>query len=398
MIPGAGGRIVTLPLPGGLAPRTRDRHPSARRGSTHDADHPQRPGGRRRRGDRRDPRPGGRAGTRHAGPEVGRRDDLRPRRPPVRRRQQLRAAVFAIDTEDAEPSAGGPIEAKAINETIAAKLGIEPADVLINDLAVNPASGRAYLSVARGRGPDAEPAIVRVDASGAVEVLDLSDVRFARAELPNPPDPNAEERGRSLRSQAITDLVFTDGRLFVAGLSNEEFSSRLLAIPYPFEEGAKSASLEIYHGAHGRFETKSPIRTFIAAEVEGEPAILAAYTCTPLVKIPVADLKAGAHVKGTTIAELGNRNSPLDMVSYRKDDHDYLLVANSARGVMKVDATPAAEAESITAPVADTAGLTYDTLANLKGIVQLDRLDAERALMLVQDDSGSMDLKTIELP
>jgi peptide-methionine (R)-S-oxide reductase len=30
---------------------------------------------------------------------------------------------------------------------------------------------------------------------------------------------------------------------------------------------------------------------------------MAAYTCTPLVKIPVADLKAGAKVKGTTIAE-----------------------------------------------------------------------------------------------
>ena len=33
--------------------------------------------------------------------------------------------------------------------------------------------------------------------------------------------------------------------------------------------------------------------------------ILAAYTCTPLVKIPVSDLKPGAQVKGTTIADLG---------------------------------------------------------------------------------------------
>ncbi|RUL86186.1 hypothetical protein [Tautonia sociabilis] len=308
------------------------------------------------------------------------------------------AAVFAIATGDTSPTAGGPIEVAKINETIAAKLGTQPQEILINDLAVNPASSRAYLSVSRGRGPDAEPAIVRVDASGDVEVLDLSDVEFARAELPDAPDPNAQERGRSLRAQAITDLVFADGRLFVAGLSNEEFSSRLLAIPVPFEEGPQSASLEIYHGAHGRFETRSPIRTFVATQIEGEPYLMAAYTCTPLVKIPVADLKAGAHVKGTTVAELGNRNTPLDLVSYKKDNRELLLVANSARGVMKVDAGPASTIEGITSPVQDTAGLKYETIDNLQGVVQLDRLDAERALILVQQDSGAQDLRTIDLP
>ena len=50
--------------------------------------------------------------------------------------------------------------------------------------------------------------------------------------------------------------------------------------------------------------------------------MLAAYTCTPLVKLPVSELKAGAHVKGTTIAELGNRNRPLDMIVYQKDGKD----------------------------------------------------------------------------
>jgi len=307
-------------------------------------------------------------------------------------------AVFAIDTGDTEPTEAGPIELEGVNTTIAGLLGVEPRDVMINDLAVNPNSGRAYLSISRGRGPDAEPAIARVDASGDVEVLDLEDVRFAKAELPAVPDPSAERRGRSLRSQAITDLVFADNRLFVAGLSNEEFSSRLVALPYPFQPSAQSTSLEIYHGAHGRFETRSPIRTFLATKIESEPVILAAYTCTPLVKIPVADLKPGAHIRGTTLAELGNRNSPLDMVSYRKDGRDFILVANSNRGVMKVDANPAASIEGITSPVEDTAGLSYDTLRALQGVVQLDRLDEGHALLLVQTDEGSMDLRTIELP
>src|SRR5262249_40430527 len=154
------------------------------------------------------------------------------------------------------------------------------------------------------------------------------------------------KKGGSPRSQSITDLAYTDGRLFLAGLSNEEFSSRLLAIPFPFENSVDGAAVEIYHGSHGRFETPSPVRTVVAYQIHNEPYLLAAYTCTPLVKVPVAQLKAGAHVKGTTIAELGNRNNPLDMVVYQKGGKDYLLLANSSRGVMKITTDGAATAPS----------------------------------------------------
>ena len=40
-------------------------------------------------------------------------------------------------------------------------LGTNAKGIKITDLAVNPASGNAYLSVARGSGPDASPAILR---------------------------------------------------------------------------------------------------------------------------------------------------------------------------------------------------------------------------------------------
>ena len=149
---------------------------------------------------------------------------------------------------------------------------------------------------------------------------------------------------------SITDLAYVDGRVFLAGMSNEEFSSRLLAIPFPFSSEIDGASVEIYHGAHGRFETKTPIQTFVAYKIAGEPYLLASYQCTPLVKIPVSDLKPGAHVKGTTIAELGNRNRPLDMVVYKKDGKDYLLLNNSSRGVMKIPTEVPDRAASITQP------------------------------------------------
>jgi hypothetical protein len=172
----------------------------------------------------------------------------------------------------------------------------------------------------------------------------------------------------------------------------------LIAIPFPFSEGFDGAAIEIYHGSHGRFETKSPVRTFVPYRIGNDPYMLAAYTCTPLVKVPVSDLKAGSHVKGTTIAELGNRNRPLDMITYEKDGKSYLLLANSSRGVMKIPTEGAAEAQSITAPVENTKGMGYETIESLKGVVQMDKLDNSHAVILSQDRDGTINLSTVELP
>jgi len=236
------------------------------------------------------------------------------------------AAIFAIATGDKTPApTKGALNVEKIDEKIAAALGTTPKSVMLNDVVINPASGVAYISVARGTGPSAAPAIFRVDGTGKTELVSLENVPFAKATIPNP----ANGTGRSGRAEAITDLAFVGNKLYVAGLSNEEFSSRLLAIPFPFIESGDGTSLEIFHGAHGRLETKSPIRTFVPFAIKGEPYLMAAYTCTPLVKIPVGDLKPGAKIRGTTVAELGNMNKPLDMVVYQKDGKSYILMANS---------------------------------------------------------------------
>jgi hypothetical protein len=187
-----------------------------------------------------------------------------------------------------------------------------------------------------------------------------------------------------------------NGNVIVAGLSNEEFSSTLRSIPYPFSNASKGAGIEIFHGAHGRFETNAPVRTFVPYTIENKPHLLAAYTCTPLVKTPVSDLKPGAKVKGTTIAELGNRNKPLDMIVYKKDGKEYILMANSSRGVMKLPTEKLESYEPITART-EKQGVPYETIATLKGVTQLDKLDDANALMLM-DDSGSLDLRSVPLP
>ena len=84
--------------------------------------------------------------------------------------------------------------------------------------------------------------------------------------------------------------------------------------------------------------------------IGGEPSLVASYLCTPLVTLPVSSLKPGAHVRGKTIAEFGSRNRPLDMVVYKKGGQDFLLIANNARGVMKVPTATFASAKAINEP------------------------------------------------
>ncbi len=309
------------------------------------------------------------------------------------------AAVFAVDTGDRPNSpASGPLTVEGLGEKLGGLLGLEAKQVRVNDLAVNPLSGNAYLSVTRGQGADSQPVIVRVNRSGKIEELPLKDVKFAKATLPNPPGPEEKNRSGPLRLETITSLAHADGKVFVAGLSNEKFKSKLRAIPFPFTTADTGASIEIYHGAHGRFETESPVRTFVPYKIDNQEYLLAAYTCTPLVKIPVSDLKPGEKVKGTTVAELGNMNRPLDMIVYTKGGKDYILMANSARGVMKVTTENIGKAEGIVAKISGTAGQTYETIKGLKGVEQLAKLDAEHALILVKESNGALNLETIPLP
>ena len=207
------------------------------------------------------------------------------------------AAITAIATGDTKPASNAKqLQVEAINQKIAALLGASADQILINDLAVNPISRNAYLAVSRGRGADAVPALIRVKADGQPEVVSLDKVKFSRADLPDPPADAMVGQGNrqsNPRLEAITDIGFLDGRLFVAGLANEEFASTLRAIPFPFKTVASGTSVEIYHGAHGRFETRAPVRTFTTFKIGKEDHLLAAYTCTPLVQFPISELKSG---------------------------------------------------------------------------------------------------------
>jgi hypothetical protein len=217
--------------------------------------------------------------------------------------------------------------------------------------------------------------------------------------LPNAPAAAAAGQRGNPRMESVTDMAFVDGKLVIAGLSNEEFSSKLRTVAYPFASVEAGTSVEIYHGNHGQFETRSPVISFVPYTLENKPYLIAGYTCTPLVKFPVDSLKPGSKVMGTTIAELGNRNRPTDMVLYKKGGKDYLLIANTSRGVMKVATDGFAAAPGITARVtSETGGVGFEPIAALKGVEQLDLLDDARAIVLQRADGGALSLQAVALP
>jgi hypothetical protein len=313
------------------------------------------------------------------------------------------ATIYAIDTAESKANpANARHSVTDVTGKIAGLLGTSPDGIQIVDMAVNPETGTAYFSVGRGRGSDATPVLIRL-ISGKFEHFKLDQVAFSKAELPNAPADKVTGQGRrkaNKRLMSITDMAYIDNRVIVSGLSNEEFASNLRSFEFPFENSTAGASIEIFHGAHGRYETRSPVRTFVPFNIDGEPHVVAAYTCTPLVKFPVAQLTDGEKVRGTTIAELGNHNRPLDMIAYRKDGKDYLLMSNSARGVMKISTDKLDGKEGITKKVGGDglAGQNYDTVKSLKDIVQLDKLNDHYAVVLVQAEGKSANLETIPLP
>ena len=150
-----------------------------------------------------------------------------------------------------------------------------------------------------------------------------------------------------------------------------------------------------------RASSRLGLRTaMVAMNIDGVPSLLAGFTCTPLVRFPIAGLGKQEKSRGTTVAELGNRNMPLDLIAYRKGGEDYLLMSNNNRGVMKISTREIGREQGIVAPVSSeklTEGQAFEPVAGLAGTVQLDRLDEGRAVVIRQQE-GKLRLETVALP
>ncbi|MCY2963670.1 MAG: hypothetical protein NT069_08490 [Planctomycetota bacterium] len=311
------------------------------------------------------------------------------------------AAIFAVDTGDATPAKGAPQRnIDDLAEKLAGVAGLKT-PLAVNDLAVNPLTANIFLSLSSG--DDKAPALVRINQAGEIALVSLAKVPFLKATLPNPPEDKLVGEGpraRNLRNEAVTDIAYASGKVLVSGVSAAGTPSQIREFAFPFSENAIGTGVEIYHGAHGRMEDNATVRTFVAMNIDGVPSVLAGFTCTPLVRFPITAIESGSKTRGTTVAELGNRNMPLDMIAYKKGDENFLLMSNNNRGVMKISTKDIGRKEGITAPVPNeklTEGQAFETIKDLEGTVQLDRLSDDLAVVIVQKD-GKQSLRTVPLP
>lgn len=294
-----------------------------------------------------------------------------------------------------------PYNLTGLGTKLSAFLDADPFSISYHDLAVHPVTKAAFISLSIASEEGEQSKLVMVTPQAEINVIDAETLDYTSIELTEPADEEITFwREIPATSLSITDFEYDDGTLYVAGLSNGEFASTLRQVAYPFEDDAKTTSIEMFHTAHNQNETRAPIRAMAMTNIGGEKTMVAAYTCTPLVTIPAASLEDGAHVVGKTISELGYGNTPLEVLSLtaynmERQPEEFVLVINREMSANLIRAEDVANAPALTTAfsgLGDTLGVE-GTHVPFAGILQADDQDAQFILTLRRNiDTGDVDL------
>ena len=318
--------------------------------------------------------------------------------------------IYALDLEDREKNDSKEgFGLKDVETLVGSALGVGAKEVIIHDMAVNPISQNIYLAVSRAdameigfwrRPNDIAHAtiLLRVKPDETIEEVSLTNISHSKAGVPKVIEEGKESwRKSDFRVDAITDISYDDGKLYVAGLSNEEFASAVRVMAFPFAGKATHSTIEVYHVAHAKSETEAPIRTLLPYSIDNQKFILAAYTCTPFVSIPVGDIKDGEHVVSKTLAEFGFGNMPIDIIAYESKGRNYLLMSNTAKALIRIDVADISKQDKgLTEPLEDgqyAVGLEHDVLSAV-GVTHIDNLNEDNILIMQRMPNGALYLRS----
>jgi hypothetical protein len=321
--------------------------------------------------------------------------------------------LVAVDTGDTKPLNWTKTEVAGIKDQLAGRIGTTAKGIEINKLAVNPASHTAYFAI---RGLDTKmDMILTLDGSGKISDFPLDNVKYVAVPLP--------QEGKTAK---ITDIAWAGDRVLVAAQAGETFSSRILSVIAPLgaDKTGVTFSTKTFHVGHNKWETQAPLRVVIPYEEDGKKHVVGSFTCTPIVKYPLDDVKPNAEIKGTSVIELGTGNTPQDMFTYEKNGKTYILM-NQFRGAFgkgnpvgpspywtaKVDQAILRETTKInenaiwrvkkggkaSEPLEDAKPFV-SVIAEYHGVTHMDKLDRERALVVQLNDKGIADLRVLNLP
>ena len=201
-------------------------------------------------------------------------------------------------------------------------------------------------------------------------------------------------------------MEYHQGELFVAGISNEEFSSVLRRMPYPFNGSEGISNIEMYHIAHDRYESRAPIRSMSVQQIDGIDQLVAAYTCSPLVLIPLSDIQANAKVTAKTLGDMGN-GQPIDMVPFTLQGKPMLFVTNNSRSPMVIPVDGLNKAKVVTDKDFERGGkldlgpvIPYGPVGQpvmfTGASLRIDLLNENNFISLNRDiETGTLDLETL---
>jgi hypothetical protein len=316
--------------------------------------------------------------------------------------------LVAVESGDTTKVQWTKTEVADITNVLAGRLGATAKDIEILKVAVNPASQTAYFAVRMLALK--KDIVLTLDGNGKVKEVSLENVKFVN--VPLPADANVTK---------VTGVSWAGDRVLVTALSKDTFANKCFSIMAPLGKDGSCGtfSTETFHVAHNKWETAAPIRTMMPYEENGKRFLVGTFTCTPIVKYSLDDMQAGAKVKGVSVIELGQGNTPQYMFTYDKGGKKYILMNQQRMGGMQ-KSNPVGPSEFWTAKV-DFSILTEnekvnknalwrttgkanvsttdraEIVATFHGVTHMGQLDAERALVIRKDDKG-VNLQILPLP
>jgi hypothetical protein len=149
----------------------------------------------------------------------------------------------------------------------------------------------------------------------------------------------------------------------------------------------------------------------------GKPGVVGSFTCTPIVRYSLDDLKPSTKVLGTSVVELGTGNTPRSMFSYDKDGKRYILI-NAARNNKKPAFGPSGywAARVDHDLLKETTAVNKNALWRVKkggfepatdrvmvapefyGVHQMAKLSDTQAVAIREDKGGTFSLRVLALP
>ena len=291
-----------------------------------------------------------------------------------------------------------------LGATVKPKLGLSAKDIEVRKLAVNPASGKAYVALQSLK--TKANVILTIDGAGNVAEFALDDVKYRSYALAAP----------KVSITKVTDITWAGGKIVAATQATDKFASRVFTINPAAKDGAPTQiSTKTFHVGHNKWETQAPLRVLMPFLENGKTSVVGSFTCTPVVRYNIDDAKDDDQVTGNSVLELGTGNTPRSMFAYERDGKKFILVSvgrnnkqpafgfPSAYWVARVDAELLKETTNINEKAPWRIGgknLVGDRVEVAKeyfGVQQMDRLDDTRALAIVET-KGAFSLRALPLP